>query len=79
MVEIRPCARHDREQLVRLVNAHIGAAVPGGSIPAAALLNQLEHPGGGEYIIGPWVTEMATLVAIEDNRVVADARLSLRR
>ena len=74
MVEVRPFARQDREQLVRLVNAHIAAAVPGASIPAAALLNQLEHPVG-EYVIGPWVTELATFVAIERDRIVAAAHL----
>jgi hypothetical protein len=69
MVEVRPFARHDREQLTALVNAHIAAATPGGSIPTATLLNQLEHPLG-EYIIGPWVTDLATFVAVERDRVV---------
>jgi len=74
VVEVRPFARQDREQLGRLVNAHIAAAVPGASIPAAGLLNQLEHPVG-EYIIGPWVTQLATLVAVERDRIVAAAHL----
>ncbi len=74
MVEVRPFARQDREQLVRLANAHIAAAVPGGSIPTSALLTQLEHPVG-EYVIGPWVTGLATFVAIERDRIVAAAHL----
>ena len=74
MVEIRPFARRDREQLARLVNAHIASAIPGGSIPTATLLNQLEHPIG-EPIVGPWVTELATFVAIEADQVVGAAHL----
>jgi hypothetical protein len=35
MIEVRPFARGDREQLSRLVNAHVAAATPGGSVPAA--------------------------------------------
>lgn len=74
MVDVRPFARRDREQLTRLANAHIATALPGGSVPAATLLNQLEHPIG-EYIIGPWVVDLATFVAVERDRVVAAAHL----
>ena len=74
MVEVRPFARRDREQLTRLVNAHVSAAIPGGSIPTATLLNQLEHPIG-EPLIGPWVTEYATFVAVEAERVLGAAHL----
>jgi hypothetical protein len=74
MVEIRPFARHDREQLTALVNAHIGTVTPGGSIPSATLLNQMERPLG-EYIIGPWVTDLATFVAVERDRVVGATHL----
>ncbi len=74
MVEVRPFARRDREQLARLVNAHVAAVLPGGYVPPATLLADLEHPLG-EFVIGPWVTDMATLVAIEADRVVAAAHL----
>lgn len=74
MTEIRPFARRDREQLTRLVNAHVAAATPGASVPAATLLSQLEHPLG-EYITGPWVSDVTTLIAIEGDRVVAAAHL----
>ena len=74
MVEVRPFARRDREQLARLVNAHVAVVLPGGYVPPATLLNDLEHPLG-EFIIGPWVTDMATFVAIERDRVVAAAHL----
>lgn len=74
MVEIRPFARGDREQLTRLASAHVAAAMPGGSIPAATLLSQLEHPLG-EDIIGPWVADLATFVAVNRDRIVAAAHL----
>lgn len=74
MPEVRPFARRDREQLARLVNAHVAVAVPAGYVPAATLLNDLEHPLG-EYIVGPWVTDLATFVAVEHDRVVAAAHV----
>jgi GNAT superfamily N-acetyltransferase len=74
MVEVRPFARRDGEQLTRLASAHIATATPGGSIPAATLLRQLERPVG-EYVVGPWVTELATFVAIERDRVVGAAHV----
>ena len=74
MIEVRPFIRADREQLARLVNAHVAVAVPGGYVPPATLLNDLEHPLG-EYIIGPWVVELVTFVAIERDRVVAAAHV----
>lgn len=73
-MEVRPFARRDREQLARLVNAHVATVLPGGYVPPATLLNDLEHPLG-EFIIGPWVTDLATYVVIERDRVVAAAHL----
>lgn len=74
MAEVRSFARRDREQLTRLVNAHIATAVPGGSIPTATLLNHLERPIG-EPVVGPWVTDAATYVAVERDRIVGAAQL----
>jgi GNAT superfamily N-acetyltransferase len=74
MVEVRPFARKDRGQLSRLVNAHVAAATPGGSVPVAMLLNDLERPLG-EDIIGPWVTDVVTLVALHHDRLVGAAHL----
>lgn len=74
MLQVRPFARTDREQLSRLVNAHVAAATPGGSVPVALLLNDLERPLG-EFVIGPWVTDVATLVAVDNDRLVAAAHL----
>ena len=74
MSEIRPFARHDREQLTSLVNAHIKAVVPGWSVPTAALLNQMEREPG-EYIVDPWVVDRETWVAIDRERVTAAAHL----
>lgn len=73
-MEIRPFARRDREQLTRLASAHLAAVIPGASIPASILLSQLEHPIG-EYVIGSWVTDLATFVAVDRGRVVAAAQV----
>jgi GNAT superfamily N-acetyltransferase len=74
MTEVRPFARRDREQLTRLASAHVAAAMPGASLPAAVLLSQLEQPVG-ESVIGPWVRELQTLVAVEGDRLIAAAHL----
>jgi GNAT superfamily N-acetyltransferase len=71
---IRPFHRNDREQVTNLVNAHIGAALPGVSVSVNAVMSQLEREPG-EAIVDPWVYERATLVAIERERVVAAAHL----
>ena len=74
MIEVRPFERRDREQLTRLVNAHVAAATPGGSIPVSTLLSDLERPLG-EELIGPWVVELATIVAVERGRLLGAAHL----
>jgi hypothetical protein len=71
---IRPFQRSDREQLTALVNAHIGAVVPGVSVSVNALMSQLEREPG-ETTVDPWVVERRTLVAIERERVVAGAHI----
>lgn len=73
-VSIRPFARGDRDQLVMLVNAHLAAVLPGASISVQALLSQLESEPG-EFIVDRWVAERATLVAEQDQRIVAAAHL----
>ena len=71
---IRPFQRSDREQLTDLVNAHIGAALPGVSVSVNAVMSQLEREPN-EAIVDPWVSERSTLVAIESERVIAAAHL----
>lgn len=73
-VEIRPFRRSDRDQLTQLVTAHAAAVVPGMSISVAALLASLERRPG-EAIVDPWVSERMTLVAEQQQRVVAAAHL----
>jgi hypothetical protein len=73
-IEVRPFHRHDREQLTELVNAHAAAVVPGATVSVAAMLSYLEREPG-EFILDPWVSERATLVAEQNNRVVAAAHL----
>lgn len=41
-IELRPFHRADREQLARLVNAHVGAVLPGVSVSVNAVLSQEE-------------------------------------
>jgi GNAT superfamily N-acetyltransferase len=71
---VRPFRRDDREQVTALVNAHVEAVVPGVSLSVNAVMSQLEREPG-EFIVDPWVTERATLVAVERGRVVAAAHL----
>lgn len=73
-VEVRPFRRDDRVQLTALVNAHVGAVLPGISIPANAVLSQLERDPG-EYVIDPWAVDRATLVVVARDRIVAAAHL----
>jgi len=73
-IEVRPFRREDREQLTALVNAHIGAVLPGGSASVSRVLSQLEREPG-EFIVDPWVGERLTLVAVQRDRVVAASHL----
>jgi GNAT superfamily N-acetyltransferase len=73
-IQVRPFHRRDRDQLTDLVNGHAAAVVPGQSVSVAAMLSHLEHEPG-EFIVDPWVTERATLVAEQHNRVAAAAHL----
>jgi hypothetical protein len=73
-IEVRLFRRGDREQLAKLVNAHAQAVVPGIGVSVAALLSSLEREPG-EYIVDPWVRERVTLVAEQNDRVMAAAHL----
>src|SRR5690242_1660672 len=73
-IEIRPFRRDDRDQLTGLVNAHIAAVIPGVTVSVNAVLSQLEREPG-EAVTDPWVIERKTLVAIENQSLVAAAHL----
>ena len=73
-IQVRRFHRRDRDQLTDLVNAHVAAVVPGQGVSVSALLSHLEREPG-EFIVDPWVTERATLVAEENNRIAAAAHL----
>src|SRR5687767_6496072 len=73
-IKVRPFQRGDREQLTSLVNAHAAAVVPGVSISVNMVISQLEREPG-EFIVDPWVSERATLVVEQRERVVAAAHL----
>jgi GNAT superfamily N-acetyltransferase len=72
--EVRPFRRSDRDQLTALVNAHAGAVVPGMSVSASTVLSALEREPA-EFIEDPWVSDRATLVAVQAGRVAAAAHL----
>jgi GNAT superfamily N-acetyltransferase len=74
MPEVRHFARHDRDGLTALANRHIAAAFPGGSVPVATMLSQMERDSA-EFVIDPWVIDRCTIVGIEADRVVAAAHL----
>jgi GNAT superfamily N-acetyltransferase len=73
-IEVRPFRRRDREQLTELVNAHAQAVVPGVGVSVSMMLSQLERQPG-EAIVDPFISERATLVAQQHDRVVAAAHL----
>jgi GNAT superfamily N-acetyltransferase len=73
-VEVRPFRRDDRDQLTELVNAHVGAVLPGVSVSVNTVMRQLEREPG-ELIVDPWVVERRALVAVERDAVVAGALL----
>ena len=73
-LQIRHFRRNDRDQLTALVNSHVEAVIPGGSIPVNGVLTQLEREPG-EYIVDPWVSERITLVAEQRNGIAAAALL----
>jgi ribosomal protein S18 acetylase RimI-like enzyme len=71
---VRPFRRDDRQQLTELVNAHVGAVVPGACLSVDTVTSQLQREPG-EFIVDPWVTDRRTLVAEQRGRVVAAAHL----
>jgi len=73
-IEVRQFHRRDREQLADIVNAHIGAVLPGVSVSVNAVMSQLEREPG-EVVVDPWAVARATFVAIERDRVAAAAHL----
>jgi GNAT superfamily N-acetyltransferase len=73
-IEVRPFQRPDREQLAALVNAHIGAVLPGVSVSVNAVMSQLERDPG-EYVVDPWAVARTTLVAIVRDHIVGAAHI----
>ena len=73
-IQVRPFHRRDRQQLTDLVNAHAAAVVPGMGVSVSTVLSELERQPG-EFIVDPWVSERATLIAEQRSRVAAAAHL----
>lgn len=61
-------------QVQLLLNVHLGALVPGWSLPQGYIAGKLERDPD-EYVVDPWVIERATLCAVERQRVVAAIHL----
>lgn len=72
--QVRAFRRGDRDQLTALVNAHAQAVVSGALVSVNSVLSQLERDPG-EFVVDPWVSERATLVAEQRGRVAAAAHL----
>jgi hypothetical protein len=73
-IDVRPFSRADRDQLAELVNAHIGAVLPGVSVSVNAVMSQLEREPD-EYVVDAWAVDRATLVAVVRDRIVAAAHM----
>src|SRR5262245_31701617 len=71
---VRAFRRDDRDQVTALVSAQVGAVVPGWAVPVQVVRAQTERDPG-EYVVDPWVTERATLLAVERERIVGAAHL----
>jgi len=72
--QIRPFSRAARDQLAGLVNAHIGAVLPGVSVSVNTVLSQLEREPD-EYTVDPWAVDRTARVAVVRDRLVAAAHL----
>ena len=66
--------RDDRDQLADLVNVHLSTVIPGARVSVNTVLSTLERQPD-EYVLDPWVTERATIVVEQRDRVVAAAHL----
>ena len=73
-MRVQPFERVHLPQLLKLVNLHLAAVVPGWAITEEFLAETLER-NHTEYITDPWVEERATLCAAEGHRVLAAAHL----
>ncbi len=61
-------------QVQALVNAHLGAVVPGWALPAAFIAERLRSDPG-QFVIGPWVVERASFCGVDGGRVTAVAHV----
>lgn len=74
MRDIVPFEAPQLDQLIRLVNVHLSAVVPGWGLSAPFLARHLER-NPGEFVVDPWVAERVTFVAVERDRVVTAAHV----
>jgi GNAT superfamily N-acetyltransferase len=74
MIAIETYRPEQLAQVQALVNAHLGALLPGWAVPEALIASQIQR-NPGEYVVDPWVIARITICAIEAQRVVAAAHL----
>lgn len=73
-ISIRPFRRSDRVDVVKVVNAHVGAVVPGWAMSSNHVMRQFEHDDR-QLVTEPWVVEREVLVAEHHDGVVGAALL----
>jgi len=74
MVQIARLGAEHVEQVMRLVNGHLGAAIPGWELPADYFVGRLER-NPDEYVEDLWVAERASFVALMEGRACAAAHV----
>jgi GNAT superfamily N-acetyltransferase len=73
-IKIVPASQEHLPQMQALINAHLGAVVPGWGLPLGFIASRLRS-NPDEFVVDPWVIERRTLCAVEQARVVAIAHL----
>jgi ribosomal protein S18 acetylase RimI-like enzyme len=74
MISIELLRPEHLPQVRTLINAHLGALVPGWAISETLIASQIQR-NPGEHIVDPWVIARTTVCALERQRVVAVAHL----
>ena len=74
MAKIEPLERDHLPQVMDLVNAHLGAVVPGWALTACYFWERLKR-NPAEWVTDPWVAERKSIVGVVNDRVCAAAHI----
>jgi GNAT superfamily N-acetyltransferase len=74
MVKIEPLDKFYLPQVLDLVNAHLGAVVPGWALTACYFWERLKR-NPAEWVTDPWVAERKSIVGVVNDRVCAAAHI----